>query len=304
MHPVACGLTPPAQVATRKVLAQWGVRPRQLRRLGGNRNAHWIVTTAEGQYVLRCYRPDRDRAAIEYEFAVLEYLSGKGWPVACPIGELRTWRGRTFAMFPRLTGRPRLDHDSAKRQRERGGLLAELHQDLATLDLGQRSRWQATDQFLLAEAERIVAGAQRRLSHVPLLRDILVTQTGLARTAVAEHTGHLPRSVVHGDFVGWNLLWRQGRLVGVIDFDDVRLDLRAADVACARRRRSDQVVAGYAAVSRLAEDEVALLDTLWRAYTLVFVADLLRARTLTAPVVAALEWCATQLTTTRPAQPW
>jgi aminoglycoside phosphotransferase (APT) family kinase protein len=39
----------------------------------------------------------------------------------------------------------------------------------------------------------------------------------------------------HGDFGPWNLVWRAGRPVAIIDFDDVRVDDPASDVGYALR---------------------------------------------------------------------
>jgi Ser/Thr protein kinase RdoA (MazF antagonist) len=302
LHPVAAGEPPVANVPVRTIAGQWGIRARKAVRLGGDRNVHWIVCGPDGHYVLRCYRADRDAAAIAYEFAVLAHLAAAGWPVAQPVGPTATWNGRTFALFPRLTGvlsRRGREHDAG--QERRGALLADLHRDLDGLALGQRSGWCRLDEFMRREAEQLIAGARARPIE-PDVREVLVRHTVQTHDELARCPADLPHGVVHGDFVPWNLLWRDGQLTGLIDFDDVRLDLRAVDVALARRWNRDGVVPGYRARAGLADEELAVLAPLWRAWTLVFVADLLRAPRLTKKVNHALNWCARELQRTRPFQ--
>jgi Ser/Thr protein kinase RdoA (MazF antagonist) len=305
LHPVAAGDPPVTGVPVRELTAAgWGVRARRVVRLGGDRNVHWRVSCAEGEYVLRCYRADRDAAAIAYEFAVIAHLATAGWPVAGPVGPPTVWRGRTFALFPRLAGRTWRGPERLHSQRHRGTLLAHLHGDLGPLTLGQRSGWRRLEDFIHAEADRLIRAAQARLRDRPALRELLVRHTVATRSALADCPADLPRSVVHGDFVPWNLLRTGGRLTGVIDFDDVRFDLRCVDVAIARRRDRDAVVAGYRRHIRLADEELRLIAPLWRAYTLMLVADLLRAPTFTSPVTGALRWAARELEATRPLSRW
>jgi Ser/Thr protein kinase RdoA (MazF antagonist) len=300
LHPVATGQPQPVNVPVRAIATAWCVTPYRVTRVGGDRNVHWVVHSRQGQYVLRCYRTDRDRAAIAYEFAVLAHLHRAGWPVAPPIGPLSTWNGRLFAMFPRLPGRPGRRPEQPARQRWRGALLAELHDALAPLSPGQRSGWRRLDTFIAQDAETLSGNARRRLADQEWLREPILRHTLATREALGDCPADLPMTVVHGDFVPWNMLWHRTTLTGLIDFDDARYDLRATDVALARRRDRDAVVGGYRDRRGLSDVEVALLAPLWRAYTLLYVADLVRAPVWTPSIQQALEWCVRELETTVP----
>jgi Ser/Thr protein kinase RdoA (MazF antagonist) len=81
----------------------------------------------------------------------------------------------------------------------------------------------------------------------------------------AAGTSSLATIVVHGDFIAQSLLFQNERLSGILDFDSVQRDLRAADVACARRSGNDKVVRGYLDVAPLTEAELEIIDNLWRA---------------------------------------
>jgi Ser/Thr protein kinase RdoA (MazF antagonist) len=302
LHPVAAGIAPPVNVPVRAIVGNWGITPSRVVRLGGNRNVHWIVDSPEGQFILRRYRHDRGPAAVAYEFAVIANLASEGWPVAEPVGSVSVWKGQTFALFPRLRGRRPRAQELAAGAGRRGALLGRLHRDLGVLALGQRAGWCRLDEFIRTAAEPLIRNAEARLRDRPQLRDVFVRHTISTHRTLTAFADDLPCSVIHGDFAPWNLLWRDGRLTGLIDFDDVRLDLRAADVAIARRRDREGVVEGYRGCAQLTDEEHFLLAPLWRAYTLRFAADLLRAPSMTSQVDEALQWCARQLAETVPSQ--
>lgn len=299
LHPVAAGDPPPACPPRSVVAAHWGITPLRSVRLGGDRNVHWRLSTADSRYILRCYRADRNATAIAYEAAVIAHLAAAGWPVAQPIGPPLQVEGRTFALFPQLAGRPGGRAELVPAQLRRGELLGRLHADLAGLALGQRTGWQRVDEFVVSAAEPIARAAADRLADRPALRDSLVGHATRTLLALRGVPADLPCTVVHGDFAPWNLLWHGGGLTGLIDFDDVRFDLRAVDVAIARRRDRDGVPAGYRGAPPLSDVEVSLLGPLWRGYTLIFVADLLRAAEIRGRVLSALEWCAAEMDATR-----
>jgi Ser/Thr protein kinase RdoA (MazF antagonist) len=112
----------------------------------------------------------------------------------------------------------------------------------------------------------------------------------------------LPVTVVHGDLIAQNLLFRDGTLSGVLDFDSAHLDLRAVDVACARRSRDDEVARGYLEVIPLSNEELGCLDDLWRSNVLRYALQLLDCETTTDVAITELEWCVAQLEKTRPFQ--
>jgi Ser/Thr protein kinase RdoA (MazF antagonist) len=90
-----------------------------------------------------------------------------------------------------------------------------------------------------------------------------------ARALLAQvDTAGLPQQPVHGDFTPWNLLYRGGRLSGVLDFELGRPAWRVAEFALAWRGEHDEVLRGYAEVSPLSEAEWALITPVWWALLL------------------------------------
>ena len=70
---------------------------------------------------------------------------------------------------------------------------------------------------------------------------------------------------VHGDFTPWNLLFQNGKLSGILDFELARRDHRIADFALAWRGQYDDVIHAYFEVAPISAEEWALLTPLWWA---------------------------------------
>jgi Ser/Thr protein kinase RdoA (MazF antagonist) len=121
-----------------------------------------------------------------------------------------------------------------------------------------------------------------------------------ARDLPGVFAGH-PRRIVHGDFSPWNIRVRGGRLAGVIDFDLAHLDVRAADVAWARRGYHDGVVHGYLKRAPLIDAELANLDALWTGGSLGSVWRVLVSRLAEGRLTThGFDWNLEQLGKTRP----
>jgi Ser/Thr protein kinase RdoA (MazF antagonist) len=280
-----------------EVLTAWNIGSARVWLISRRGNVHWKVQHGNDVFVVRAYRRTQSAASIAYEHRVLRHLADRGWPVAMPIADVIAHQGTAFALFPFLHGRPRLEETSLH-QRARGQILARLHLDLdSVVSLGQRSDCQRADEAVVASA--LWAG-QCGVSARDTVDAALVSAILGARERVCERLDSLassrwPVTMAHGDLIAQNLLFDRDRLSGVLDFDAVHIDLRAADLACARRSRHDEVVRGYLEVAELSDVECAALDDLWRANVLRYASRLLCGNTTGRELTTELEWCVKQL---------
>ncbi|MCL2639967.1 MAG: phosphotransferase, partial [Phycisphaerales bacterium] len=68
----------------------------------------------------------------------------------------------------------------------------------------------------------------------------------------------------HGDFAPWNILYNDGHLTGLIDFEATHLNYRASDFALAWRGHQDEVIQGYEEVHPLSSfDRQLLIPCYW-----------------------------------------
>jgi Ser/Thr protein kinase RdoA (MazF antagonist) len=210
------------------VLRFWNIVADDISPISTSGNCHWRVTCAGDAFVLRMYRHGQSSSSILYELDILNRLRRRGWPVAPSLYEAVVQSGRLFALFPFLPGRSNKG-ETPQQMRCRGRILAELHSELKTVPgVGQRTGWERTDEVArTAEVDILHSSDTARKIACHLER----VQSRLD----ALHASSFPMTVIHGDFIAQNLLFQGEKLSGVIDFDSVHLDLRAADVACARR---------------------------------------------------------------------
>ena len=284
----------------RKVLWLWDVEADRIDLIQARSNVHWMVAARRGaDLVLRRYRGDQSAASIDYEFDVLHHLAARGRPVAAPLGPAVLYAGSWFALFPRLSGAPKSD-ENASDLHTRGRLLAEVHHDLSLVpQWGQRHGWQRADEVVHDAADP--RRWHRGVDGIPsaILNRVVDEFDGVSARLRRARADTFPVGVVHGDFIAQNLLFDGTSLAGILDFDSVHLDLRATDVAGARRSSTDGVVHGYLQRAPLTDIELATLDDLWRASVLRYAAQLLDSPSRI-DAVDQLEWCVRQLDKTRP----
>lgn len=260
---------------------------------GGLVNRHWRVEHEGQSIVIRRYHPTRTRAAIGWEQRLVEHAATRGWPVARPVSAvdgtlLVEDAGRFWSVAPFLPGEPGAAETPAQ-YHICGRLLGRLHRALASFpderqrpDFGklwELDAWVEPAGFgsfneLLRTFERDypdLAALVRRQRYRNLRE--------LARLKYPD----LPDLPIHGDFHRGNLLWQDGQLSGLLDFDQSRRDAHVADIAPLLMphmpldlRLARSLLDGYQSVRQLSETEWDLLPALirgallwWVAYVLV-----------------------------------
>ncbi|MFC7625950.1 phosphotransferase [Microlunatus sp. GCM10028923] len=162
--------------------------------------------------------------------ALVDWLADRGQPVARPVattaGDMQVVRdGWSIGVQPVLPGEL-LDGSDHDQVRAAGAVLASLHEDLAawpeqaTLQPG--NRW-GVDGPPDGRAD-FLAVPEHSAAAAPELKARL---DGLAAD-LPDPPGRQP---VHTDFRGANLLWLDGRLTGVLDFEEARLAAPVIDLA-------------------------------------------------------------------------
>ena len=255
---------------------------------GGQVNTSWLVEGPRGKVVLRRSHVSRWSASVEWELALVDFVRERRWPAPAPLRALAheppfEHEGRLWAVLEHLPG-THPPADSTAMWHIYGRLMARLHRDLAGFPLdGQRPGFGKVWEL---DAWVAPAGAG---SFNELLAQFGEEYPGLAnavrryryrslRELARLHYPDLPDYPIHGDFGPDNLLWHDGQLSGILDFDWCRRDAQACDLAAAIRwdaMTGDHIRAlmeGYEAVRLLDETEWALLPALTRAHLLFFIA--------------------------------
>ena len=221
----------------------------------GLMNRNWRVTTPVGRFAVKQIL-DVDATAARRQHAATAALAGVGHPVPAPLhtaagDTLLEHAGDIYAVVPWISGGHREGLElSVAEAGVLGAVLARLHAGLAQVmppvpgamretpteaatamdkidryaaAAGQRERRDAMDGFVIAQL------SQRRQ---------LLAQVGHLRPV--EDSDIAPSGWVHGDFQHLNVLWADGRVSAVLDWDRLKPRPLAAEVI-----RSGTLLFGY-----------------------------------------------------------
>jgi Ser/Thr protein kinase RdoA (MazF antagonist) len=144
--------------------------------------------------------------------------------------------GGAWVLFRRLPGRcvRPADADRPAEERCRGRLLAEFHAAAAATGIVDQRGGLAGPAELLADP---------KLDHWLRVHERACPDEGPMLRACRDAALHwfaahlavdAPRSVIHGDFTPWNLLYDEGRLTGVVDFEATHYTFQVADFSAGR----------------------------------------------------------------------
>ncbi|MEN3341111.1 MAG: hypothetical protein V7644_515 [Actinomycetota bacterium] len=173
------------------------------------------VAVVDGERVFRFPRRAGVEAALELEIAVLPMLA-PALPVDVPSFEYVS-REPLFVAYPLIRGEPLLDEDADGAR----AFLEALHALDPSAFPVEPSHWIQAYRDQCAEFERLV---------LPLLDDDLRAPAMRLFAEVETLSGFRP-ALLHADLGPEHLIVRDGRLVGVIDWGDMRVGDPALDYA-------------------------------------------------------------------------
>lgn len=204
--------------------------------VGGVINTNYHLRTARGDYMLRLYPLDRTVDAVRFELSTLAHLTADGLPVPRPVasplgdgGGYSRRHQRRFVVFEFIPGRalPRENID----------------ENIAT-QVGDIFGWMQTrlEGFVPSGCKPAV-----RLDDIAVLKDRVLSRlhaSGATGETLAEKLRsrwqrayanlagrELVSGVVHADLYYDNVVVRDGKVVGIIDFDDCYFGLFTMDLA-------------------------------------------------------------------------
>jgi homoserine kinase type II len=184
----------------------------------------WVTVASAGRLMIKVCRLAEAHDWLSARGELVRWLGERGMPVAAPLptraGDHQLLRdGRSIGVQPVLPGEllDATDHDQV---RAAGSILGSLHTELAVWpDAGLLEHVQP-----VAQSEASWALSEDRAEAVPA-----ELRSRLEQRIV--DLPELPRQPVHADFRGANVLARHGRITGVVDFEEARMDTAVVDLA-------------------------------------------------------------------------
>ncbi len=211
---------------------------------GSRRSPKVKIKSRRGEYLLKRRAAGQDdpyRVAFAHDVQL--HLANNGYPVPGLIGtrddnnSMLQFNGRTYEMFNYINGVRY--HRSQRAATEVGRMLGHLHRLMwefqPSYDAPEGGYHAAVEldakMALLGPAVARVEprGDTNELEHtIDFLR---VAYYDAARRVNECGYAEMPKTFVHGDWHPGNLLFRDGEVVAVLDFDSSRIEPRISDIA-------------------------------------------------------------------------
>lgn len=221
-------LTPLPKPAAQKLVEHYGLVLSEIEALrAGSVNSNFRLVDSTGrQFFLRIYE-EQDEAGAAREVDLLGRLGARGVPTARPVpgpdGQwLREYAGKPVALFDWVDGTIVCQKQVTPERAARiGSALAEVH--------GTECGLLAAGRFRIEDLEKrldfIEESARAELAAAA--RDI---RSRLRRYAAERNPG-LPQGLIHGDLFRDNVLWREGEVCALLDFESASRGPFAYDLA-------------------------------------------------------------------------
>ncbi|KYF64441.1 homoserine kinase [Sorangium cellulosum] len=238
-------LTPLSLADARRIGALYGLEIADVRGLlAGSVNSNFALTLADGrgQVFLRVYE-EQQLAAASREARMLEHLAAGGVATPQPLRRrdrapgsegaafIAQHAGKPVALFPWVAGdslcQARVTPDATRRV---GSALARVHLVGASFEGASASRFDLDGLDQRLQGLRAHAGDAPALPpEVAAAVDELTGRLERIRAATPRTSG--PETLIHGDLFRDNVLWQDGEISALLDFESASRGSAAFDLA-------------------------------------------------------------------------
>src|SRR5215212_230202 len=206
---------------------------------GSRKAPKLLIVSEQGKFLMkRRARGKDDPFKVAFCHAIQLYLASKQFPLPHLIGTKREnnsmlqWRNGVYELFEYIPGQGY--PQTLEATFDSGRVLSLYHKLLADF----RSEWQPTggSYHLAAAVEsgiRQIPAALRSPDSAssPVLQFLLESYRHAAQMASAAGLDAWPKQIVHADWHPGNMLFKDNRIVAVIDYDSARMQPRIIDAA-------------------------------------------------------------------------
>jgi len=210
---------------------------------GGLVNYNFCVDTTDGKYMFRATDglSDQELGKRYLEHAVTEHLSNSDFPYESPFfltnddGEKITRIGeKTFEVYKRVEGEAGspIEKENAE---EAIKMIAEYHKAMNGFSVDSSSSRVPSEYdesgWLKSEWDKIGKKVQNPENETDqLIKDNMDKIMGAYELVKETATPNNPNVFVHGDFHPGNMIYRDNKLVGLIDFGNVKYGTKEQDL--------------------------------------------------------------------------
>jgi len=194
-------------------------------------NINWVVKTSQGKYVLRKITHFTRIEDLRFELNYLTYLQEHNFPYKIPA-PIRTknkesflrFKGSYFWLYEYIEGRD-IKRFGYSELRECARMMATYHKIVATSGLDNKKGGEVfRRKSVLKELEKSVAQIQtedRQDRKDRIFLEESSTLIPLMKSLDGREYSKLPKYPLHRDINPENTLWKNKKLIGLIDFENI-----------------------------------------------------------------------------------
>ncbi len=198
----------------------------------GEVNHNWIVKTKRGKFVLRKVSKYKQVKDLNFEFTYLNYLKNKGFPYRIPTPFLTvhkryymSHKNLMFWLYKFIEGKI-IEKFRNKELAQVAKMMAQYHKIIESIKL-YNGKPKAEDMMKNVVAKelrlfqkRILKAKIKKPFEKIFMKESEILMSILKRLDTKEYS-KLKKYPIHRDLNPENLLWKNGKLTGIIDFDNV-----------------------------------------------------------------------------------
>jgi len=221
-------------VSNEKIISNWNIGKliNIKKAVKGVSNHNWILNTSEGKFVLRKVSKEKKLSELEFELKYLNYLKEKGFEYKIPY-PIKTKQGKFFLkinsshywMYHYISG-TNIKRFDKKELKEVAKMMASYHKIIEKS--GLKNGIKKKEVFNRKEIIEEMEDFRKKLKNKSKLnaRDKIFFEESsdlisLFKNLEGKEYSKLKRYPLHRDINPENTLWKSGKLIGVIDFENV-----------------------------------------------------------------------------------
>jgi len=203
-------------------------------------NHNLVITTTKGKFILRCAHKDRKINELLFEHEFLRQLKSHNFPYKIPYPHTANnrksivkFKGRYFWLYDFIEGSTLLLNKEKIKQVAR--MMATMHRIVPDIKIKPKKKRPNPSQigWLIKSLKKSKIQAIKKRNKDE--KDIFYIKNSdriisILKSLKFSGYSSLPRMPIHSDINYENILFRKGKLVGIIDFDNWQIDTRINDI--------------------------------------------------------------------------
>jgi Ser/Thr protein kinase RdoA (MazF antagonist) len=197
----------------------YGLDVNNIRRFeSGVLNDNYLVATGKNKYIFRVYN-FKNEEQVKFEAEILEFLQRKGFPSPKLLANrenkiISVFNDKPCVVYEFIEGRP-IETVSSELMGQIGEAMAKMHNLLKDFKPSvKKSTWEPE------ELRKLVAESKNEMlnSGFPRVKELMdFVETELAKYNFSDE---LPKGITHQDIKPENIIIKDGKIAGIVDFDN------------------------------------------------------------------------------------